>query len=154
MDLLHGGKVDGFCLVSSDSDFTRLATRIREAGLSVYGFGEKKTPKPFVAACDKFIYTEILRKPLPGTPVEAPVQTSLKPLLSAAIAAAIQEDGWAFLGVVGGLLLKSDPSFDSRNFGFRKLGDLVKAQPYLEVKSVPSSEGSQSMQLFVRVKET
>ena len=154
MDLLHGGKVDGFCLVSSDSDFTRLATRIREAGLSVYGFGEKKTPKPFVAACDKFIYTEILRKPLPGTPVEAPVQTSLRPLLSAAIAAAIQEDGWAFLGVVGGLLLKSDPSFDSRNFGFRKLGDLVKAQPYLEVKSVPSSEGSQSMQLFVRVKET
>jgi hypothetical protein len=154
MDLLHGGKVDGFCLVSSDSDFTRLATRIREAGLSVFGFGEKKTPKPFVAACDKFIYTEILRKPLPGTPVEAPVQTSLKPLLSAAIAAAIQEDGWAFLGVVGGLLLKSDPSFDPRNFGFRKLGDLVKAQPYLEVKSVPSSEGSQSMQLFVRVKET
>ena len=153
MDLLHGGKVDGFCLVSSDSDFTRLATRIREAGLSVYGFGEKKTPKPFVAACDKFIYTEILRKPLPGTPVEAPVQTSLRPLLSAAIAAAIQEDGWAFLGVVGGLLLKSDPSFDSRNFGFRKLGDLVKAQPYLEVKSVPSSEGSQSMRLFVRVKE-
>lgn len=154
MDLLHGGKVDGFCLVSSDSDFTRLATRIREAGLSVYGFGEKKTPKPFVAACDKFIYTEILRKPSPGTPVEAPVQAPLKPLLSSAIAAATQEDGWAFLGVVGGLLLKSDPSFDPRNFGFKKLGELVKAQQYLEVKAVPASEGSQSMQLFVRMKET
>lgn len=154
MDLLHGGRVDGFCLVSSDSDFTRLATRIREAGLSVYGFGEKKTPKPFVAACDKFIYTEILGKPSPGTPIEAPVQAPLKPLLSSAIAAATQEDGWAFLGAVGGWLLKSDPSFDSRNFGFRKLGELVKAQPYLEVKSVPASEGSQSMQLFVRVKET
>ncbi len=154
MDLLHGGKVDGFCLVSSDSDFTRLATRIREAGLSVYGFGEKKTPKPFVAACDKFIYTEILRKPAPGTPVEAPVQASLKPLLNSAISAALQEDGWAFLGVVGALLLKNDPSFDARNFGFKKLGELVKAQPYLEVKSVPTSEGAQSMQLFVRVKET
>ena len=153
MDLLHGGKVDGFCLVSSDSDFTRLATRIREAGLSVYGFGEKKTPKPFVAACDKFIYTEYLRKPSPGTPVEAPVQTPLKPLLSTAIATAAQEDGWAFLGVVGGLLLKSDPSFDSRNFGFKKLWELVKAQPYLDVKSVPASEGSQSMQVFVRVKD-
>ena len=154
MDLLHGGKVDGFCLVSSDSDFTRLATRIREAGLSVYGFGEKKTPKPFVAACDKFIYTEILRKPSPGTPVEAPVQAPLKPLLSSAIAAATQEDGWAFLGVVGSLLLKSDPSFDPRNFGFKKLGELVKAQQYLEVRAVPASEGSQNMQLFVRMKET
>jgi hypothetical protein len=154
MDLLHGGKVDGFCLVSSDSDFTRLATRIREAGLSVYGFGEQKTPKPFVAACDKFIYTEILRKPSPGSLVEAPVQAPLKPLLSSAISAAAQEDGWALLAIVGGLVLKNDPSFDPRNFGFKKLGELVKAQPYLEVKSIPASEGSQHMQLFVRVKET
>jgi len=154
MDILHGGKADGFCLVSSDSDFTRLATRIREAGLSVYGFGEKKTPKPFVAACDKFIYTEILRKPAPGATIEAPVQGPLKSLLLPAVAVAAQDDGWAFLGVVGGLLLKSDPSFDPRNFGFKKLGELVKAQPYLEVKSVPSSEGSQSMQLYVRAKET
>ena len=82
MDLLHGGKVDGFCLVSSDSDFTRLATRIREAGLSVYGFGEQKTPKPFVAACDKFIFTEILRKPAPGVSAEVSVQAPLKPLLN------------------------------------------------------------------------
>lgn len=154
MDLLHGGKVDGFCLVSSDSDFTRLATRIREAGLSVYGFGEQKTPKPFVAACDKFIYTEILRKPSPGSPIEAQVQVSLKPLLSSAISASAQDDGWALLGVVGNLILKSDPSFDSRNFGFKKLGELVKAQPYLEVKSIPAGEGSQNLHLFVRVKET
>lgn len=154
MDLLHGGKVDGFCLVSSDSDFTRLATRIREAGLSVYGFGEKKTPKPFVAACDKFIYTEILRKPSPESPAETPVQTPLKPLLSSAIAAAAQEDGWALLGAVGTLVLKSDPSFDARNFGYKKLGELVRAQSYLEVKSIPMSEGSQYLHLFVRMKET
>jgi hypothetical protein len=154
MDLLHGGKVDGFCLVSSDSDFTRLATRIREAGLSVYGFGEKKTPKPFVAACDKFIYTEILRKPSTGSPEEPPVQAALKPLLSAAVVAATQEDGWALLNVVGTLLLKSDPSFDPRNFGYKKLGELVKAQPYLEMKSVPMSEGSQNLRLFARMKET
>lgn len=153
MDLLHGGKVDGFCLVSSDSDFTRLATRIREAGLSVYGFGEKKTPKPFVAACDKFIYTEILRKPSPGSTTEAPVQAVLKPLLTTAIAAAAQEDGWALLAIVGGLVLKNDPSFDPRNFGFKKLGELVKVQPYLEVKSTPTNEGSQNTHLFVRVKE-
>jgi len=154
MDLLHGGKVDGFCLVSSDSDFTRLATRIREAGLSVYGFGEQKTPKPFVAACDKFIFTEILRKPAPGVPAEAPIQTPLKPLLASAITDAAQDDGWASLGVVGSLILKADPSFDARNFGFKKLGELVKAQPYLEVKSTPSVEGSQVTHLYVRVKET
>ena len=151
MDLLHGGKVDGFCLVSSDSDFTRLATRIREAGFSVYGFGEQKTPKPFVAACDKFIYTEILRKPSSGSLV-APVQAPLKPLLSSAISAAAQEDGWASLSTVGALLLKNDPSFDPRNFGFKKLGELVKAQTYLKVKAIPTGEGSQNMQLFVRVK--
>lgn len=153
MDLLHGGKVDGFCLVSSDSDFTRLATRIREAGLSVYGFGEQKTPKPFVAACDKFIFTEILRNPTPGTPTEVPLQTPLKPLLVSAVTAAAQDDGWALLAAVGSLVLKADPSFDARNFGFKKLGELVKAQPYLEVKSTPSVEGSQITRLSVRVRE-
>jgi len=153
MDLLHGGKVDGFCLVSSDSDFTRLATRIREAGLSVYGFGEQKTPKPFVAACDKFIFTEILRNPTSGASTEVPARHPLKPLLVSAVSAAAQEDGWALLAVVGSLVLKSDPSFDARNFGFKKLGELVKAQPYLEVKSTPSVEGSQITHLFVRVKE-
>ena len=154
MDLLHGGKVDGFCLVSSDSDFTRLATRIREAGLSVYGYGEQKTPKPFVAACDKFIFTEILRKPAPGASTEVPLQVPLKPLLTSAISAAAQDDGWALLAIVGSLVLKADPSFDARNFGFKKLGELVKAQPYLEVKSSPSLEGSQTSHLSVRIRET
>jgi uncharacterized LabA/DUF88 family protein len=111
MDLLHGGKVRGFCLVSSDSDFTRLATRIREAGFSVYGFGEQKTPKPFVAACDKFIYTEIFRKASKES-LTPSIQPSLKPLLSAAISAAAQEDGWALLSRVADLVLKKDPSFD------------------------------------------
>lgn len=153
MDLLHGGKVDGFCLVSSDSDFTRLATRIREAGLAVYGFGENKTPKPFVAACDKFIYTEILRKPVPGAIVEVPEKSQLRSAMLPALAAATQEDGWAFLGAVGNLLVKNDPSFDPRNYGFKKLGELVKAQAYIDVKSVPVSDGSQNVLLYVRAKE-
>ncbi len=154
MDLLHGGRVDGFCLVSSDSDFTRLATRIRESGLAAYGFGEQKTPKPFVAACDKFIYTEILRKASSGiAKVEPPNQAPLRPFLLGAIAAVTQEDGWAPLSTVGSLLLKNDPSFDARNFGFRKLSELVKAQPYLLVKEVPIVAGTQQVHLFVQLKK-
>lgn len=152
MDLLHGGKVDGFCLVSSDSDFTRLATRIREAGLSVFGFGEKKTPKPFVAACDKFVYTEILRQSPIGGSEEKLASSSLRPLLCAAVSSAAQDDGWASLAAVGSLLIKSDPSFDPRNFGYKKLGELAKAQPYLEVKAVPVNEGQQHLHLFARLK--
>src|SRR6185503_2318287 len=133
MDLLHGGKVDGFCLVSSDSDFTRLATRTREAGLAVYGFGEKKTPRSFVAACDKFIYTEILRAPVAKpAAIEAPPEP-LKPLLIAAVAGAEREDGWAPLSVVGSLVAKSNPAFDPRNYGCEKLGELVRRQSYLKV---------------------
>jgi uncharacterized LabA/DUF88 family protein len=161
MDLLHGGRVDGFCLVSSDSDFTRLATRIREAGLVVYGFGERKTPKPFVAACDKFIFTEILRRPATGPadvaagaglgmPGEAGLG-SLGPALLAAISAVVQDDGWALLSQVGNLLLKHDPSFDPRNFGFKKLSDLVRAQTDLELKTVPGSKGAH--RLYVRLRE-
>lgn len=153
MDLLHGGRVDGFCLVSSDSDFTRLATRIREAGLVVYGFGERKTPKPFVAACDKFIYTEILRRPgadVAGAVAGGSGAGELGPALHAAIAAVDQEDGWAPLGQVGTLLLKHDPSFDPRNFGFKKLSDLVRAQEGLELKTVPGSQGAH---LYVRLRE-
>jgi uncharacterized LabA/DUF88 family protein len=153
MDLLHGGKVRGFCLISSDSDFTRLATRIREAGFSVYGFGEQKTPKPFVAACDKFIYTEIFRKASKES-LTPSIQPSLKPLLMAAISAAAQEDGWALLSKVADLVLKKDPSFDPRNFGFKKFGELVKAQRYLAIKSTPTGKGSENMRIFVRAKET
>jgi uncharacterized LabA/DUF88 family protein len=152
MDLLHGGRVDGFCLVSSDSDFTRLATRVREAGLAVYGFGEKKTPNAFVAACDKFIYTEILRAPVnkPLT-IEAP-QESLKPLLIAAVTGAAREDGWAPLSNVGSLVAKSNPSFDPRNYGCEKLGELVSRQPYLKVKKVPATDGSPITHIYVRKK--
>ncbi|HTM60765.1 MAG TPA: NYN domain-containing protein [Burkholderiales bacterium] len=153
MDLLHSGDLDGFCLVSSDSDFTRLATRIREAGLSVYGFGEKKTPQPFVAACDKFIYVEILK------PQESPAAqvgqsiAPLEPMLRAAIDAAARDDGWSALSGVGAMILKNNPSFDSRNYGCPKLGELVRKQSYLEVKEVPASDGSASVQLFVRPKK-
>lgn len=154
MDLLHGNSVDGYCLVSSDSDFTRLATRIREAGLAVYGFGEKKTPRAFVAACDKFIYTEILRAPAAEpTATEAP-QEPLQPLLAAAISGVAREDGWAPLAGVGSLVAKSNPSFDPRNYGCQKLGELVRRQPYLEVKSVPATDGSQNAHLYVRIRET
>lgn len=143
MDVLHAGHVDGFCLVSSDSDFTRLATRIREAGLAVYGFGERHTPEPFVAACDKFVYTEIL-KPKPAEAPEAEPQavpanelTELQPLMIAAIDANAKDDGWAPLAGVGGYIGKIDSSFDSRNFGFKKLSDLVRALPYVETKDLP-----------------
>lgn len=160
MDLLHGGRVDGFCLVSSDSDFTRLATRIREQGLLVIGFGERKTPKAFVAACDRFLYTEILRRGSSGGPSSGSSQRRpaddeeappLKPFLCEAITAVTQDDGWAPLGMVGSLLQKNDPAFDARNYGFRKLSELVKGQPYLNVREVPMGPGSQQMHLFVQV---
>jgi uncharacterized LabA/DUF88 family protein len=151
MDLLHGGRVDGFCLVSSDSDFTRLATRVRESGLAVYGFGEKKTPRSFVAACDKFIYTEILRAPVAEPAAIKAAQERLKPLLIAAIAGAAREDGWAPLSSVGSLVVKSNPSFDPRNYGCEKLGELVRRQSYLKVKKVPV-DGSPSAHIYVRIK--
>lgn len=153
MDLLHSGTVDGFCLVSSDSDFTRLATRVREAGLSVYGFGEKKTPRPFVAACDKFVFTEILRPAAVDSLVPPSPYEPLQPALASAIAAAAREDGWAALSAVGSLVMKASPSFDPRNYGFQKVGELVRAQPYLEVKSVPPGDGSPVAHLYVRLRE-
>ncbi len=143
-DVLHTGSVDGFCLVSSDSDFTRLATRIREAGLVVYGFGERKTPEPFVAACDKFIYTEILHtEPMPekDAPKAEPVAVAdvrkLQPMIIAAIDANAREDGWASLGGVGSHIGKINPAFDARNYGFKKLSELVRSLKYLEVKELP-----------------
>lgn len=156
MDLLHSSTVNGFCIVSSDSDYTRLATRIREAGLAVYGFGEKKTPRPFVAACDKFIYTEILRPnqpaaAAPDAPSEAPAP--LQPMLRSAVAATARDSGWAALSAVGSLVVKNSPSFDSRNYGFQKLGELVRSQSYLEVKEVPVGDGSTNVHLYVRLRE-
>jgi hypothetical protein len=160
MDLLHSGKLDGFCLVSSDSDFTRLATRIREAGLVVYGFGEKKTPEAFVAACDKFIYTEILRSlpnsvPLTHTDSDKPDKPdapapALRPLALQAVNAAARDDGWAPLSAVGSFLLKTNPSFDPRNYGCQKLGELLRQQPYLEVMESTAGE-SGNTHLHVRI---
>jgi len=144
MDLLHAGNLDGFCLVSSDSDFTRLASRIRESGLMVYGFGEKKTPKAFVDACDKFIYTEILR-PTESVETAIPVyqdtsvfkdvkkdQGFLK-LLKNSVEDSSDEDGWAELGLVGQNIQKKSPEFDSRNYGFKKLFDLIRSLDLFEV---------------------
>jgi uncharacterized LabA/DUF88 family protein len=152
MDLLHAGVVGGFCLVSSDSDFTRLATRIREAGYAVYGFGEKKTPEAFVAACDKFIYTEILGKTPASAAQPKAVDSKLKKALMNAVQSAAQDDGAAFLGQVGAILNKNDPSFDPRIHGYKKLGDLVRAQPYLVVEERPSGV-NQNVQLYVRINE-
>jgi uncharacterized LabA/DUF88 family protein len=151
MDLLHTGDLNGFCLVSSDSDFTRLATRLREAGLKVYGFGERKTPEPFVAACDKFIYTDILKpsKKEPGR--SSPKAPALKPQLVKAIEAVAQDDGWAYLGGVGSMLVKNSPAFDPRNYGHKKLGELVKKQTYLRTKEV-SSSGSRGSETMVSLK--
>ncbi len=161
MDVLHTGSVDGFCLVSSDSDFTRLATRIREAGLVVYGFGERKTPEPFVAACDKFIYTEILRpekiaeKDAEKVPVVAVADVrKLQPLVIAAIDANARDDGWAALGGVGSHISKMDPAFDARNYGFKKLSELVRSLKYLEVKELPLArpDGVTVMNVQIRMK--
>jgi len=154
MDLLHGGRIDGFCLVSSDSDFTPLATRIREAGLAVYGFGEKKTPSAFVAACNKFTYTESLRAPAAKPGATKHPQKPLKPLLMAAITEAAGEDGWAPLSSVGLVVANSTPSFEPRNYGCKKLGELVRRQSYLNVKKVSATKGSSNTGLYVQIKKT
>lgn len=157
MDVLHTGSVDGFCLVSSDSDFTRLATRIREAGLVVYGFGERKTPEPFVAACDKFIYTEILRpKPEERKPEEVAVEVAelpkLRPMVLTALDATARDDGWSSLSALGSQLTRNHPSFDPRNYGVSKLGELMRKQSFLEVKEVPLGDGSTHVHVYVRRK--
>ena len=151
MDLLHAGGLDGVCLVSSDSDFTRLATRLREAGLVVYGFGEKKTPEPFIAACDKFIYTEILREQPEEKNEEKKAEEKkldqvaelpkLRPMVLKALEATAREDGWATLSSLGSQLNRSHPSFDPRNYGVAKLGELMRRQGYLELKEVVTGEG-------------
>lgn len=141
MDLLYSGTFDGFCIVSSDSDFTRLASRIREAGKRVYGFGEKKTPQPFVAACDRFIYTEIFtisenneKEPnkIPGNKLRQ--DAKLVSLIRSAIDVASNEEGWANLGPVGSVIVKNSPEFDPRNYGYAKLSDLIKAIELFEIE--------------------
>ena len=137
MDILHSGVVDGFCLVSSDSDYTRLATRIRETGIFVMGIGEKKTPKPFVNACDVFVYTENLvtekkaapqpRKPKDGTrkTKEEKEEVDPLPLLTQAFEMAVQQDGWASLANMGNALYQLDPGFDPRTYGHKQLSKMM-----------------------------
>ncbi|HEX2684534.1 MAG TPA: NYN domain-containing protein [Ferruginibacter sp.] len=149
MDILYSGRVDGFCIVSSDSDFTRLATRLREAGMKVFGIGQKKTPNPFIVACDKFIYMEIIpvfgaeteevspaktrsSTPKPKASVDKLNRGTLK-LIAQTINDLADENGWAFLGDVGNLLLKKQPNFDPRNYGFQKLTPLIKSAPQFEI---------------------
>lgn len=137
MDLLHAGNLDGFCLVSSDSDFTRLAARIREQGLAAYGFGRRETPRSFVAACDRFVYVENLGSAsdrAPSTKARGRVQDpELAKLLAEAVGDAVGDDGWADLAAVGSKLRLLASDFDSRTWGFPKLNDLVRAHPAYDV---------------------
>ena len=148
MDLLYTDKFSGFCIVSSDSDFTRLASRIREAGLLVYGFGEKKTPGAFVSACDKFIFTEVLRskdddreKISRRTISELKQDTKLVNLLRNAVEASSDDSGWAHLGLVGSNIAKQAPEFDPRNYGYKKLGELVAAAKLLQIEERAGGNG-------------
>ncbi len=158
MDILYSGKVNGFSLVSSDSDFTRLAIRLREAGMTVFGIGERKTPDPFIVSCDKFIYLEILHKtgteesPLTKKGKTNPVDKitpKVIQLILSTIADLEDEEGWAFLGEVGALLQKKQPNFDARNFGFRKLTPLVKSISQIETESRKNPKGNGNL-IYVR----
>ncbi|HRH51286.1 MAG TPA: NYN domain-containing protein [Panacibacter sp.] len=168
MDILYSGKVDGFCIVSSDSDFTRLATRLREAGMKVFGIGEKKTPQPFIVACDKFIYIEILSnpdaetdteeaaQPKPGKPKQKAVVDKVNKetlhLIASTISDLADENGWAFLGDVGNLVLKKQPNFDPRNFGFSKLTPLIQSHNQFEIDKRETDKAGIKL-VYIRNKE-
>ncbi len=162
MDLLYSEKLDGFCIISSDSDFTRLASRIREAGLKVYGFGEKKTPKAFMSACDKFIYTEILRKgdDTSEPKLKKPVQKVQKPdlrilnTLRHAVDDTADEAGWSHLGSVGQNVLNKSPEFDPRNYGFKKLRDLLDESRLFEFRDVDPLAKNSGVQVRVKRKRS
>ncbi|MFT6283226.1 MAG: hypothetical protein ACJASQ_000262 [Crocinitomicaceae bacterium] len=159
MDILYSDKVDGFCIASSDSDFTRLATRIRETGLSVIGIGEKKTPDPFIVACDKFIYLEILRaseKDDESTPEQREKKKSVDTvtpkvvkLITQTVNDLADDEGWAFLGDVGSLIQKKQPNFDSRNYGFEKLTPLIKSTGKFEIDQRDSGKGRYKL-IYIR----
>ncbi len=161
MDILYSEKVNGFCLVSSDSDFTKLATRLREEGLVVYGIGEKKTPDPFIVACDKFIYLEILDtsedetengKTKPKKASIDKITPKVIRLLRNSVDDAADDDGWAFMGDVGSLILKKQPNFDARNFGFEKLTPLFKSLPQFEIEQRDRTSGRFKL-IYVRNKK-
>ncbi len=155
MDILYSKNVDGFCIVSSDSDFTRLAARLREAGMYVVGMGEKKTPTPFISACEKFKYLEVLAsmttKPSETTAVkekqeEAKLGTlsidKLIEVIRTIITETSDEDGWAFLGELGSILNKRYPDFDTRNYGYSKLTPFVSSLKQFDIKTVKTSNPS------------
>ena len=168
MDLLYSGNCDGFVLVSSDSDFTRLAVRLREAGMKVYGMGEKKTPKPFIVACDKFVYIEVIRAAARQAAEETAAQEAaaqqksakkskkakdsgdgahdIAELIAESVEDLCDEDGYAHMGKLGNLLLKKQPDFDPRNYGFSKLSKLIKSLGRFDCKT----EGSDNSEFYVR----
>jgi uncharacterized LabA/DUF88 family protein len=164
MDILHSEKVDGFCLVSSDSDFTRLATRLRESGMLVVGIGEKKTPNPFIVACDKFIYIEIIgakevaeKKKVTSTPAESTKIDSIDKefirLLRASVEDLAEDNGWASLAAVGALINKKKPDFDPRNYGFIKLTPLIKSlNEYFEIDE-REVEKTHIKHIFIKIRE-
>lgn len=160
MDILYSGKVNGFCLVSSDSDFTKLATRLREAGMLVIGIGEKKTPNPFIVACDKFIYIEILRDQSEDKEEKIEKDSSSFEkitsreiaLISSSIRDLSDEDGWAFLGDVGSLMQKKQPNFDSRNYGFEKLTPLIQSTGKFEIERRETPKSRHKL-IYVKNKE-
>ena len=161
MDILYSGKVSGFCLVSSDSDFTRLATRLREAGMQVIGIGEKKTPNPFIVACDKFVYIEVLKnqgekknddsKDSGKSNIDTITRKEIN-LIRTTISDLSDDDGWAFLGDVGSLLQKKQPNFDSRNYGFEKLTPLIKSIGSFEIEQRENPKSKNKL-IFVKNKE-
>jgi len=176
MDLLYSSKVDGFCIVSSDSDFTRLAIRLRESGMKVIGIGEKKTPNSFIVACDRFIYIEVLEgavkkkesKPKTSsnkTPESSSIEKEIVEknvpnkidldaieLIESTLEAIGDDDGWAFLGDVGNLINKKKPEFDSRNYGFAKLTPMLKSLKDIFEIEERISDKNNSKQVFVRLK--
>lgn len=173
MDLLYTRKFDGFCLVTSDSDFTGLAVRLREEGLTVLGFGEKKTPEAFRNACHKFVFTEVLRPTIPNNPVGLPAKVEIeqktiptqtptettgqklkfpKEFLLAALEQSSDDAGWAHLGTFGSYLTKLQPDFDSRLYGYKKLSDLVKAKTDLFVTNERKAPNSNQKVLYLRAK--
>ena len=164
MDILYTGKVDGFCIISSDSDFTRLALRLREAGVKVIGMGQKKTPAPFIAACNQFVYIEILsEKPIDIlreddkaeeiTPVNSikPLDNNTIHLIATSVSDLADESGWTFLGEAGKLILKKEPDFDPRNYGFKKLAQLLKSTEQFDIDE-RMVDKSNIKHVYVRVK--
>ena len=167
MDILYSGKVDGFCIASSDSDFTKLAMRLREAGMHVIGIGEKKTPNPFIVACDKFIYLEILKqeeevhteeqeeknKTTKKAHQKAVDKVTLKLIrtIRLTINDLSDDEGWAYLGDVGNLLQKEMPNFDARNYGFQKLTKLISSTKKFEIEKRENQKGRFKL-IYVRNK--